>query len=111
MKRATKRQLARELVKRCDRGTNWENSSEDFPYYFNEYELYQFVCWAMSKAMIKKCINEKLYIHEGLYQYVNSSGNQCGDYQEIVLYCDSEELNGLILFTNYSEEYAKKWCK
>lgn len=111
MKKETKRELARMLVEKCERTTNWEGSSEDFPFYFNRHELIYFVCLGMSKAMIKQCINKKPCIHEGFYQYVNSSFNSCGDYYQIVLYCDNTELNGLILFTDYDEEYAEKWCK
>lgn len=109
MKRLNKESLVKELVKKSERGTNWENSSDWCPFYFNEYDLEEFITRSMSKSDIKRVINKNPYIHEGFFQYVNSSGNQCGDYHIITLYYDDN--NCITLESTYSQEYADKWAR
>lgn len=109
MKRLSKRELAKELVKRSKRGTNWEGSSDWCPYYFSEDDLEYFIDRSMSKSDIKRCIKKNPYIHEGFFQYVNSAGNQCGDFYIVTLYYGNDE--SIVIESSYSQEYDDKWAR
>lgn len=110
MKRASKIELSKELVRKSYLSGNWEcGCEEDGGMYYNNQQLVNMVCDGMSKAMIKRVINQKLELYFEFCDYRNSSGNLCGRYEELYLYVNDEYYR--TLYSTYDEAYEREWCK
>lgn len=63
----------------------------------------------LSKDEIKGCFGHDVELWFTFNFYVNSAGNQCGQYKDVDLRIDDKYIK--TIFTTYDDEYARKWCR
>lgn len=110
MKEMNKKELSKELVKRAWCHGNWEcGYPEDDGMYYDDRQLADMVENAMSEDEIKEYLDRDIELWFTFNFYVNSAGNQCGQYKDVDLRVDDKYVK--TIFTTYDQKYADEWCR
>jgi hypothetical protein len=105
-----KKELAKKLVKEAYKHGNWANGSYyDDGMYYNDRQLADMVEKTMPEDEIKEYLNHHVELWFEFNFYVNSAGNQCGQYNDVDLYVDDEFVK--TIYTTYDQKYADEWCR
>ena len=117
MKKSIYEIAALEIAKNAIRRTNWEGSSDCREFYFNDYEVAEYIEDTFYEEDILDIYNrledgEFILIKELCNEYLNSSFNTCGNYFELYITIGkgAEEFTYL-LHSQYSQDYAEEYCR
>lgn len=101
MKDATRIELAKLLVEKSTRNTNWDGATKYYPFYFSELELIMLIDESQLTEMeIKEAIRENPVINEVFYTYEISDEEYC----EVILHY---ALKNVTLFSDFDRDFAK----
>ena len=108
---------ALKIAENAIRRTNWEGSSDCREFYFNDYEVAQYIEDTFYDEDILDIYNrlengEFVLIKELCNEYLNSSFNTCGNYFELYITIGkyAEEVT-YCLYSQYDQDYDEKYCK
>lgn len=114
MKRSIYEMAAIKIAKNAIRRTNWEGSSDCREFYFNDYEVAEYIEDTFYERDILDIYRrleegEFVLIKELCNEYLNSSFNNCGSYFELYITIgEGEEQSTYLLYSQYDKDYADK---